>query len=221
MSSEMKKFKKVKAHIRYKNKHGKVVPGTTTIISNLAKPYLIKWANNLGLEGIDSDSVKEMAGDAGTLTHERITSDWLGQEVDFSEYSPAIIDLSDNAMLKFYEWQKDHPFKPILVEKPLVSEIYQYGGTIDGYGILDDLPNLVDIKTSKDIYLEHAIQLAAYVQLLEENGYPVSKCRILRFGRNPSEGFQEAIWRKEELMDHWRIFKHLLGIHKLKKKIGG
>ena len=88
MSSEMKKLKKVKAHIRYKNKDGKVVPGTTTIISNLAKPYLIKWANNLGLEGIDSDSVKEMAGDVGTLTHERITSDWLGQKVDFSSIVP-------------------------------------------------------------------------------------------------------------------------------------
>ena len=49
------------------------------------------------------------------------------------------------------------------------------------------------------------------MQLLEENGYPVSKCRILRFGRKPSEGFQEAIWRKEELMDHWRIFKHYWG----------
>ena len=111
---KVENLSKSKAHIRYKNKDGKVIPGTTTVLSNLAKPYLITWANRLGLEGIDSESVKRGAGDAGTLTHARITSQWLGEEVDYSEYSPAIIALSDNSMVKFYDWQKQHTLKPLL-----------------------------------------------------------------------------------------------------------
>ena len=46
--------RKPSAHTVYTDSLGTRVPGATTIIGILDKPALIKWANNLGLAGIDS-----------------------------------------------------------------------------------------------------------------------------------------------------------------------
>ena len=43
---------KYKAHTRYELKDGTYVPGTTTITGLENKPFLVPWANRLGLEGI-------------------------------------------------------------------------------------------------------------------------------------------------------------------------
>ena len=58
-----------KAHQRYKTKDGVIVPGVTTILSILAKPALIYWSWNLGMQGIDYRKVSDKAKDIGTLTH--------------------------------------------------------------------------------------------------------------------------------------------------------
>ena len=44
---------KTAAHIRYKTTDGTIVPGVTTILGILNKPALVRWANQLGLRGID------------------------------------------------------------------------------------------------------------------------------------------------------------------------
>lgn len=56
-----------KAHVKYRTKDKVLVPGVTTITNLLNKPYLIKWANDLGLEGIDSTKYRDEAADIGTL----------------------------------------------------------------------------------------------------------------------------------------------------------
>ena len=68
MKDKLKKASK--AHIRYKLKDGTVVPGATTITGLLNKPFLITWANRLGLEGIDSTKYRDAAADIGTLAHQ-------------------------------------------------------------------------------------------------------------------------------------------------------
>jgi ketopantoate reductase len=68
--------KKSRAHIVYKTPDGKRVPGVTTITGMLDKPGLVKWANNLGLQGIDStEHVKNLAR-IGTLAHLLIATEW-------------------------------------------------------------------------------------------------------------------------------------------------
>ena len=68
--------KSSKAHIIYKTSDGKRVPGVTTITGMLDKPGLVKWANNLGLQGIDSaEHVKNLAR-IGTLAHLMISTEW-------------------------------------------------------------------------------------------------------------------------------------------------
>jgi len=212
-----KPLNKNKAHQIYKDKDGKRVIGVTTALSVLNKPALVKWANNLGLKGIDSSSYTDSMATIGTLAHYMVECYLNGYDMDLSEYSSAEISLAENSILKFFEWEKHHEYELIFTEKQLVSELYRYGGCIDIYWKLDGVYTLTDIKTSKACYSEHKTQLSAYKQLLIENGYPVDNCNILRIGRDESEGFDFINASNMDL--HFDKFKHCLAIYDLNKRL--
>ena len=128
------------------------------------------------------------------------------------------MDLAENSFLKYLDWEKEHDMKPIFLEESFVSEKYQYGGMLDNYCHLDGKHILVDYKTSKAIYNEMVFQLAGYKQLLEENSQEVEGVRILRIGRNDTEGFEEKAFYN--LDEAWTIFHACLTIYKTKQKAG-
>lgn len=214
------KIKKVaKAHTVYKLADGKTrVPGTTTITGLLNKPYLVKWANNLGLEGIDSSTYTDEAAKIGTLAHAMVQANLQKDELDTAQYSPVQLDLAENALISFFEWKSRHEIEPIKCEEAMVSEELKYGGTIDCYCMLDGVPTLLDFKTGKAIYDEYFVQLAAYKNLLEELDLPVQQCRILRIGRDETEGFEERT--VTDTRKYFEIFKNLLNVYYLKKELG-
>lgn len=207
---------KTKAHIRYKNKDGKIVPGVTTPLYVLAKPALIHWAWKLGIQGEDYKKYTDKMADIGTLAHYLIMCHLTKKEPDTSEYSKDDIDKAENCVLSFYEWEKNHPVEPILVEEPLVSEEYQYGGTIDLLAKINGDLVLIDFKTGKAIYSDMLYQVAAYKHLVIEAGYKLKKSMILRIGRDESEGFDDK--EMSDLSVQWEIFKACLNIYNLKKR---
>ena len=77
MQVEKKIAKRAKAHTIYKLANGKRVPGVTTVLGIINKPALVKWANNLGLQGIDSTTYVDGTAKIGTLAHEMI-QEYLG-----------------------------------------------------------------------------------------------------------------------------------------------
>lgn len=206
-----------KAHIRYKTSDGKVVPGATTITGLLNKPYLIRWANQLGLEGIDSATYTDEAAKVGTLAHALIQADLQKTQLDMNQFSKIQIDLAENSVLSFFEWKKRHIIEPIFCETPFVSDAMKYGGTVDCYCKLDGKPTLLDFKTGKAIYEEYFVQLAAYAELLREAGHPVEECRILRVGRDATEGFEERT--VADTRKWFEIFRRLLDVYYLKKEL--
>ncbi len=215
MNKEARKNQKV--HTIYKNSKGIRVPGVTTILSVLNKPALIHWAWNLGIEGIDYKKFVDDKAAIGTLAHDMALCHVKGQESDTSEYSKAQIDLAETCFLKYLDWESQHTMEPVVTEEALVSEKYQYGGTADNYCILDGIPTLVDYKTGKAIYPEMFFQLAAYVNLLKENNYPVERAMILRMGRNEMEGFE--VKEMSDLKKEWQVFQNCAKIYTLKKQI--
>lgn len=221
MATATPAFRRSKGHIIYKLQDGTRVPGTTTITSLLDRPQLVAWANRLGLEGIDSASYRDSMAGIGTLVHAMALSDLSGQPLaeDLQEYSPKEVGLAENAMIKFLDWRKAHDVKPVLLEAPLVSEKYRYGGTLDFYGEIDGKLSLADLKSGKAVYPEMVYQLAAYRQLLVEHGHPVENVRIVRIGRDESEGFEERIFGNLDAA--WEVFAHLRAIYDLKKQLGG
>lgn len=213
-----KEIKKAsKAHTIYKLLDGTRIPGTTTILGVMNKPALVSWANKLGLEGIDSSKYVDATARIGTLAHYLVQCDLTGQKPDTSEYGATEIDKAENALLSYYEWKKSRNIVPMENEMPLVSEKHRYGGTIDCYCQIDGYTWLLDFKTGKAIYPEMLVQLAAYRQLLIENGYFVDKAKILRIGRDETEGFEERTIT--DFAKHWSVFEHCLEIYRLQKEI--
>jgi len=183
--------KQAKQHTIYKNAAGKRLPGVTTITGVMDKPALVAWANRIGLQGIMvREYVDEMAT-IGTLAHYIVECDCRGEKPDLSDYSPNQVSLAENSAIKYFEWLKGRKLEVIFSEKPLISEAAQVGGTVDVYGKINGVPTLIDLKTCKACYPEHFTQVAAYAMILRENGYAVDDVRIIRIGRDESEGFED------------------------------
>ena len=206
-----------KAHVVYKTADGKRVPGATTITGLMAKPFLIKWANDLGLEGIDVNKYVDEAAAIGTLAHQMVQDHLQHRPTPTVNYSPIQVSLAENSMLSYLHWEESHDIQPIICEVPMVSEQKRYGGTVDCYCKLDGVPTILDFKTGKAVYPEYFVQVAAYQNLLIENGYPVEQIKILRIGRDETEGFEERT--VTDARDYFAIFEHLLGVYYLRKKV--
>jgi len=75
MADKLKK--KTKAHTRYYLADGTLVPGSTTVCGVLNKPALVRWANQLGLQGIDSTKYTDKAKNWNTYSrYGGITYHW-------------------------------------------------------------------------------------------------------------------------------------------------
>jgi len=209
--------KQSRAHTIYKLQDGTIIPGVTTILGILNKPALVKWANNLGLQGIDSSKYVDEKAKIGTLAHQMIADYLKGVTTDTSEYSKVQIDQAENATLSFFEWEKTHPIEPILIEERMVSELHKFGGTIDCLGRINGSLCLLDFKTSRGIFPEMLIQVVAYRQLLVEYGHKIDQATILRIGRTEDEGFEERL--VNHLDKRWQIFQHCLEIYRLQKEV--
>ena len=187
-----------KAPQDYKTKDGTRVPGVTTIVNVLNKPALVKWANNMGLQGIDTNKYVDSLATAGTLAHYLVECELTAMIPDpfyLAEFSDVDRSRADNSMMSFYAWQKQHEIKVVGHELELVSEEHRFGGTCDVLAEIDGEMTLVDIKTCKALYGptdEKWTQVAGYHLLLTEAGYAFAACRILRIGREESEGFEYA-----------------------------
>jgi hypothetical protein len=191
---ETKTIQKVKInfnepHVTYRNSKGEKVVGVTTAIGILAKPALIPWAYKRGKDGLELYESRDKAANIGTIVHERIMAYYKGYEIDNSNIAPDVWEATENCMKSFYEWARPRDIKPILIEEPCVSEKYQYGGTFDILGEMDGELTLLDFKTGSNLYDEHFIQLAGYLQLIREKDYDPQKIIILNIPKTADDSF--------------------------------
>lgn len=201
----MKRADEVRAVYRVE---GERVPSVTTILGVINKPALVRWANRLGLQGIDSGEYVDALAGIGTLAH-RMIQEYLGGEAwNRRAYTPAEVEAAESAALHFLAWERrgGHCLETVAIEKPFVSRSYFYGGTVDWYGRIDGKPWLVDIKTGRSLFPEHTYQAAAYRQLLRENGHEVEGVRLLRVGRSDREGFDDRVLSGAALDAAWEVF---------------
>ncbi len=200
-------------------KDGTRVSGVTTIInSNLAwnKQALLFWAWNEGKEGRDFRKTTQDAADAGTIAHAMIEADLHGKKYEGTS-SKEIMDKAETSFLAYLEFKDVVGLSPIATELSLVSEEYGYGGTID-VTMIKKVPAILDLKTSKDVYPDHRIQVSAYGKLYNEHNpeNPIQAYYILQLGKEDGS-FHYHYW--PELEDEWQAFLCLLKLHNLKKKI--
>ena len=206
--------------IDYKNSKGEKLSGVTTIIgSNLGwnSRALIHWAWKLGAEGKDYKSISEKEMTAGTIAHAMIESDLRGTVFAMPEIEEEIIDKAESAFLNWIEWKDRVQFTIEKTELSLVSENYQFGGTIDFIPKINGKLSIFDFKTGSGIYEDHLLQVAAYQQLALENGIETpGGIHILNLGKEDAS-FKHFFW--QSLPEAWEAFLCALELHELHKKL--
>lgn len=185
--------KKARQHTVYKLADGTRVPGVTTITGVMDKPALVKWANGLGLQGIETTKYVDELAAVGTLAHDGIHCHLTDTPWNTDDCSKNQIDLAETCIIKWHYFADNHDIEVIHSEWPLVSEEHRYGGTCDLYCKLDGKPTLLDLKTCKGIYDDHFTQLAGYYLLIKEQGLPIDQVMIVRIGRSDAEGTQPEV----------------------------
>lgn len=217
---------KKELHRIYKTESGMIVPSVTQIIQgNLGwnKNVLINWAASKARNGKDHAAIRDQAGHAGTLAHAMIETHlrWeLGDEadpVDTSEYSQESIDQAQRAYGAFLDWADNTNFTPMMIEKPLVSEQYRFGGTIDLVAKIGDVNTLIDFKTSSGVYREHRLQLAAYHYLMKERVEVDLNPMILHLSKH--QGRYTVHSFPGGLENEWQAFLHCLKLDYLQSII--
>ncbi len=213
-----------KVHRSYVLKDGVVIPSVTEILGKeVPGDRLAESAANLTGQGIIYRDHWSWLAEIGTLTHSLVFHHLMGSTADIGSYSQEQIDIAENCLLAFMDWEKAHDLEIIFCEQPMVSEIYGFGGTPDIGGILDGITSVLDVKTGARIYPNQWYQLAAYKILAEEN-HPirVRKLGILNLGRDESEKCIEGYLpsRNHKTFDlHEMYFLQQLKAFKINQKI--
>jgi hypothetical protein len=211
----------------YRVSSGARVPGVTTIIGKFKDPGgLIHWAWELGRDGLDYRDKRDDAGDAGAIAHGWIEDSIHGRPLRGTHgLEPSEAHEKAHATLgAFIKWRLAVNLTIVDTERPLVSELHQYGGTYDALAIVDGEPVLLDWKTGGRVYTEFVAQCAAYRQLIRENTkHQVTGAHLLRLGKELGD-FHHHYYPPEALDLGWDRFLASKWLYetdaKLKKAIG-
>jgi hypothetical protein len=211
-----------KQHTVYKNSKGVVVPSCTTLLQVLNTPSLLYWANKIGREGKYYSSEMAKASRIGTLTHALIEKYFKGHVDDLQEKLSACYDNEKiqafKAFKNFQNWADENEFELLGSELQLVSDTYNYGGTIDYYGLINGVLMIMDFKTSNYFNKKMFLQLAGYRQLLIEHGYDVDAVMILKLSKTEDK-FEIKRKEADELDDYFKLFKFCIATHKVNERI--
>ena len=207
---------------------GEPIPGTTTVCGLLNKPALVGWAGktctdfawragkagepmpkwNAVLYGQRDD-----AATAGTLVHDLFEAHLRGTEpppIPDNEIGTAARQGFANAKA----WLEGSALLIESHERPLVSHQYRYGGTPDAIATNGDDIWLFDWKTSKGVYAEMILQMAAYRQLLAEcEDTAVAGVHLVRFSRDYAD-FAHYSFANDLIDQGWEVFRRLLEIYR-------
>lgn len=105
-----------------------------------------------------SNGVLNDAANLGTLVH-----DWIAADHGACPY-PDVSNAPDYFWEMIEQWDKfksEHDVKPILSEETFWSHQYGYAGTADALWEIDGRRYLLDVKTSRNTWDEHLMQLAS------------------------------------------------------------
>jgi hypothetical protein len=161
---------------------GVPVPSVTTIIrGGIPSPALIDWAGRVVAEaaadhpslveavhtlGRDQvvamlaatpNAIRNRGGVRGTQVHDLAEAVVHGEAVEVDAQL-------DGYVSGYARWLDRSKFVPEWSEWPVASRHYGYAGRFDVMGMIGETRWLVDIKTSRSVYGDTALQVAAYAR---------------------------------------------------------
>jgi hypothetical protein len=108
-----------------------------------------------------SNGVLNDAAELGTMLH-----DWVAAEHDACPF-PDVTNAPDYFWEMVAEWDKyksEHDIEPLHTEVTVWNAELGYAGTADGIWKIDGVTTLVDLKTSRNTWDEHWMQLSALAE---------------------------------------------------------
>ncbi len=160
----------------YRNGAGIAIPGTTDITGRfMDRSRLMYWAHKRGAQGLKLYDNSELS--IGTTVHTMAELDMKGETdeaitfyLDATLRDPEQREKADTAFAAFRQWRTDFAVEAYKQEISLISEVLQFGGTLDTVATIRNGLGLVDFKTSAsgEVYVDHILQLAAYGILWDE-----------------------------------------------------
>jgi len=204
--------------------NGKKFIRVTSSLSVIAKPGLLTWFQRVGK--YEADRIMEQRQIIGSKVHKLIELTLQDKEILIDNYESEIKE----SLILFKEFRKQSYLIPDALEQRLWSTQYGYAGTCDYIGYYKTAPDFLvrgnkakftkksfvigDWKTSRDIYPEYWLQLAAYAVAFEElTGKRVDGGFIVQF-RDGKIRVKEKTY--QELMDMFEIYKAVLTLYKWK-----
>jgi len=143
------------------------IPGSITgRLSVINKPFLVPWAAKLAAETGNKDASRDVmkaAGERGTAVHNAI-EEWLGG------VEPKLDSVSRPPFNQFLTWQDATNLLPREEEYLIYSMRYGTAGTLDMLADINGEAYVIDFKTSKRVYPNHALQVSFYASALQEEG---------------------------------------------------
>lgn len=173
---------------------GEQYPRVTHVLGIVDKPGIARWRGKLGNQ--EADRIAKEGSDIGTRFHEVAAEINRGQHLKNFWRPP--VELEEMAKA-YIEWVHADIESIEGIEQLVYSDLDVYAGTMDLYATIrgDDMPSIIDIKTSNSIGTDWPLQLVAYRKAAFERGLP-SKRRIVI--RVPKVG--KIIVEKFEYRDH-------------------
>lgn len=206
--------------------------GVTTALSIINKPALIQWAVNeavtylkselkagQGYDELELNNLletakkahrvrKQNAADFGTIAHK-----WIERYIKGENPEPPVNNTLRKATEVFLKWVKDNNVEFISSEQPVYSKKYDYCGTVDFICKVNGNYYIGDLKTSKGIYQEYHMQLAAYRYALEEEtGQSYAGSLIVRIPKEEDDKIEIA--HINNYRDNARAFFYALGLYR-------
>lgn len=194
---------------RYYKVDGKRFPSVTTALSIIRKPQLEVWRGDHG--NAEADRLMYEAAELGSLVHDLCHVINTGQDLD------AVPEGLSGIIQAYRDWLKAAVKEIVRAEDILVSRRYEYAGRCDLIAIMKGdrtHPSIIDIKTSKIIYPDTALQLAGYQQAATEMELRPNRRLILQLDKITYGKFKVVEYRdhQEDLrmflyaLELWRYF---------------
>ena len=145
------------------NIDGHTYKRVTSILKVIDKPGLLTWAAKLGLA--EMNKVMDTRSAFGTAVHKHCADILRGNVVNVDDFS----DWEMRDCVKSYLlWKDTVKLGDYQTEAVVYSKTYGFAGTTDFYGHINGHPSVLDLKTSKDVYVEAFLQVSAYCQCIFE-----------------------------------------------------
>lgn len=222
----------------YKLPNGTKVPGTTTVIGRFKESGgLIYWACRQGQASPELPveealyGVQNKATDIGTCVHAMVEAHIKQLDhqdvLDESGLTDEGIDKAVSGFEAYLAWERMTKLEITHQEIQLVSEQYRFGGTPDAIGMIEGKPCLLDWKTSKAVYSDMLVQLAAYGHLCEHGlqqeheykplGIKVQGFHLLKFSKEHGDFSHHYFPALDEAWEQFTRFRAAYDTDKILK----